>query len=139
MQSISLSRDITVADRGGYSEGRVEFRIGIGNGDGFDILDAREVQRVLGRIENLGAFAKLDVSFHLSYKITDGMAHRVRGDDYLLRLVFQDGRVELLVHHLKGIRRIESRELLELLIGRLNMELGRMRFEPVELESVSST
>ena len=137
--SSHLPRDITVADRGGYSDGRVAFRIGIGNGDGFDILDGREEQRILSRIENSGPFNILDVSFHLDYTIRDGKPHKVRSDQYLVRLVFQSGRVELLVHHLKGIRRIDSVELLRLLIEKLNLELSNMRFPIIALEMVDST
>ncbi len=133
------SREITVADRDGYLKGQLVFRLGIGNGDGFDILDSKEEERVLHRIENRGPLNILDLAFQLHYSLTDGRRHRVHEDHYILRLVFQPGRVEVLVHHLKGVRRVEPDELIRLLIQELNVELTRDRYGQVELEAVDIT
>ena len=139
LQRTPKMREITVADREGYSEGRVVFKIGIGNGDGFDALDLKEGERILERIENGGPFGTIDLTFHLHYLIDDGLRHRVHEDHYVVRLVFQPARVEVLVHHLKGIRRIEPDELVRLLFSELNVELGRNGYGVLELESVEST
>src|SRR5215472_4757772 len=88
MRGLSIPVDISVADRNGYHPGRIGFRIGVGNGDGFDIFDARERERVLSRVENVGAFDMLDLKFLLRYGVDDDRPHRVRGDEYLVRLVF---------------------------------------------------
>jgi hypothetical protein len=133
------SREITVADRDGYLKGQLIFRLGIGNGDGFDILDTEEEKRVLHRIENRGPLNVLDLAFQLHYSLGDGRRHRVHEDHYILRLVFQPGRVEVLVHHLKGVRRVEPDELIRLIIQELNIVLTRDRYGQIELEAVDIT
>ena len=120
-------------------KGQIIFRLGIGNGDGFDILDSKEEERVLHRIENRGPFNILDLAFQLHYSVGDGKRHRVHADHYILRLVFQPGRVEVLVHHHKGVRRVEPDELIGLIIRELNVQLTRNRYSEVELESVDIT
>ena len=132
-------REITVADQDGYLKGQLVFGLGIGNGDGFDILDSKEEERVLHRIENRGAFSTLDLAIQLHYFVSDGRMHRVHADHYVLRLVFQPGRVEILVHHQKGVRRVEPDELIGLIIHDLNVELTRNRYGQVELEAVDIT
>src|SRR5437879_3294876 len=71
------SREITVADQDGYLKGQLIFRIGVGNGDGFDILDSKEEERVFHRIENRGPLSVLDLAFQLHYSINDSRRHRV--------------------------------------------------------------
>ena len=136
LQANPKSREITLADRDGYLRGQVAFRLGIGNGDGFDILDSEEEERVFHRIENRGPLNILDLAFYLHYSIGDGRRHRVHEDHYILRLVFQPGRVEVLVHHLKGVRRVEPDELIRLIIQELNVVLTRDRYSQILLESV---
>ena len=132
-------QEITVADQDGYLNGQLVFRFGIGNGDGFDVLDSREEERVLHRIENRGSFNTLDLAIQLHYSVSDGRQHRVHEDHYILRLVFQPGRVEVLVHHLKGVRRVEPDELIRLIIQELNVELAHDRYGQVELDAVDVT
>ena len=134
-----MSREITVADRDGYSEGSAAFKVGIGNGEAFDILDRKEEERVLSRIENEGWFANLDLVFHIHYSISDGRVHKVHRDEYIVRMVFQQQSVEVLVHHAKGVRRIESDELVKILVKALNSELSRLRFSAVEIAAITST
>jgi hypothetical protein len=134
-----ISKEITIANLDGYLQGKVAFKIGIGNWEGFDPLDSSGVERVLNRIENRGPFDTLDVVLHLHYGIGDGRVHKVHEDQYVTRLVFRPGRVELLVHHLKGMRRIDPHDLVGLLLRQLNTEMSRARLPEVELEKISST
>jgi hypothetical protein len=131
--------DITVADIPGYQSGGVVLKFGVGNKDGFDILDNREMERVIRRIEEKGTFRTLDLIFHLHYSVDDGKRHKVHQDQYLARLTFQPGRVELLLHHLKGVRRIAPDELVHLLLSTTNRELDRNKYPGLELESLTST
>ncbi len=139
LQKKAKSREITVADLEGYLEGRVAFKLGIGNGDGFDVFDSKEEDRLLKRIENHGPFSTLDLAFYLHYTIDDGKRHRVHEDHYMIRLTFQPGRVEILVHHVKGVRRMQPDELIRLVLEELNVELGRNRYPELELESLNTT
>ena len=133
------SREITLADRDGYLNGQLTFRLGIGNGDSFDTLDSKEEERVMNRIENRGPFNTLDLAFQLQYSVGDGRRHRVHEDHYVLRLVFQPGRAEVLVHHVKGVRRVEPDELVGIIIHELNVELTRDRYGQIELEAIDVT
>jgi hypothetical protein len=136
LQSTPKPREITVADRDGYLKGQLLFRLGVGNGDGFDVLDSKESDRVLDRIENRGPLNILDLAFQLHFSVDEDRLHRIHEDHYLLRLVFQPGRVEILAHHLKGVRRVEPDELIRLLIQELNVELTRNRYGQIELEAI---
>ena len=91
------------------------------------------------RLENRGSFNTIDLTFQLHYSVSDAKKHRVHEDHYILRLVFQPGRVEVLAHHLKGVRRVEPDELIRLIIQQLNVELIRDRYSQVELEAVDMT
>ena len=130
------SQDITVADRNGYLRGIVTFRLGVGNGDGFDVLDSEEEERVLHRIENRGPLNILDLAFQLHYSVSGRKGHRVHEDYYILRLVFHPGMVEVLVHHLKGVKRIEPDELIRIIVQELNVELACNRYGAIVLESI---
>jgi hypothetical protein len=130
--------EISVADIPGYQSGGVAFKFGVGNKDGFDILDDKEVKRVIQRIEEKGTFGILDLVFHLHYYVDDDKRHKVHQDQYIARLTFQPGRVELLFHHLKGVRRIAPDELVRILLSAINHELDRDKYPELELESLTS-
>ncbi len=134
-----LAREITVANLDGYTKGKAVFKIGVGNGEGFDILDSGEVERILALLERRGPFEVLDVAFHIHYSIADDRNHKIHEDHYIARLAFQAGRVEVLIHHLKGMRRIDSAELVGILLLNLNRELGRRGLPDAELDEISST
>ena len=110
-------------------------KIGIGNGEGFDILDSREEQRLLGRLENYAPFNSLDLAFNLRYTIDDGRNHKLHQDHYVMRLVFQRGMLEVLVHHVKGIRRIGPEELVRLVVEKLNGELDRENLSKLDSDA----
>ena len=142
LQSLTLKKspvEISVADLPGYKSGEVTFKVGVGNREGFDILDDREAKRLIQRIEERGTFRALDLFFQLHYSIDDGRRHKVHQDQYMVRLAFQHGRVELLLHHLKGVRRVSPDEMVRLFLSVTNHELSRQKYSEVELESLTST
>lgn len=133
------SREISVADWDGYLKAQMVFRLGIGNGDGFNVLDSVGEERVLHRIENHGPLSTLDLVFQIHYSVSDGRRHRVHEDHYVVRLVFRPERVEFLVHHLKGVRRVDPDELIRIIVQELNVELVHNRYGEIELEAVDVT
>jgi hypothetical protein len=137
LRTSSVPQKVSVADHEGYKKGRLDFNIGVGDGDAFDILDSREMDRVIGRIENQGPFSIIDLSFRLHYVIDDGRKHRIHEDHYLMRLVFRPGQFELLVHHVKGLRRVDSAELVTITIRKVNAELSRETLPRLRLAPVS--
>ncbi len=130
--------ELSLSDHPGYLDGTVDFKVGVGNRDGFDILDAREEDRVLRRILAQGVFPTLDFSLDLHYRVRATGRHRVARDRYLIRLSFQPGGVELLVHHLKGLRRVQPNELVHLLVSIMNAELAKKGYGDVELEAMQT-
>jgi hypothetical protein len=134
LQESIRTMELSLSDLPGYLDGTVGFRVGVGNHDGFDILDAHEEDRVLRRIIAQGVFPALDFSIDLHYKVQAAGRHRVARDRYLVRLSFQTGRAELLVHHLKGLKRVEPSELAQFLVSITNAELVKKGYGEVELE-----
>jgi hypothetical protein len=126
--------ELSLSDIAGYLDGTVRFRIGVGSNDGFDILDANEEDRVLRRILSHGVFQTLDLSFDLQYKVKSSRKHRVAHDRYLARLTFQTGRAELLVHHLKGLKRVDPGEMVRLLLEITNAELLSKGYGEIAME-----
>ena len=94
-------------------------------------------ERVLRRIVERGPFQTLDFALDLHYKTTGGR-HRVRNDRYLTRASFQLGRVELLIHHLKGLRRVQPDELVQFLLAHVNAELAEKGYSEIEMEAVEA-
>src|SRR5437867_6180832 len=132
LQESRRSLELSLSDHPGYLDGSVGFRVGVGNQDGFDILNAKEEERVLRRIEERGAFPQLDFSLDLHYKAEGDRKHRVQRDRYLTRMTFREDRLELLVHHLKGLRRIQPDELIHFLLSLVNTELAKKGHMEVE-------
>ena len=130
--------ELSLSDQKGYLDGTVGFRIGVGNREGFDILDANEEDRVLRRILSKGVFSELDFSLDLHYKVRASTRHRVARDRYLARLSFRPGRAELLVHHLKGLRRVDPNELVQFFVRTINAELDKKGYGGVELEDLKT-
>ena len=133
LHASSRSMELTVADRNGYEKGRLDLKIGIGNGERCDILDSREEQRLLSRVENHAPFNTIDLVFYLHYTIDGGGNHKLHQDNYVMRLVFQTGMFEILVHHVKGIRRVDPEELMKLVLEELNDELDRENLSKLDL------
>lgn len=131
--------DLTIADLPGYQSGEIKFKFGVGNKDGFDILDDKEAERVVRRIEEKGPFSTLDLAFHLHYSTSVSKKHKVHQDQYMARLAFQSGRVEILLYHLRGVRRTSPDELVRLLLSTTNRELTRNKYSNLELESLSGS
>jgi hypothetical protein len=137
LQHSSTSIELSIADHPGSLRGIVGFKAGIGNGEGFDILDRNEEERVLRRIVERGPFQTLDFALDLHYRTTGG-THRVRIDRYLTRVSFQPGRVELLIHHLKGLKRVQPDELVQFLLALVNTELAEKGHSKIEMETVEA-
>ena len=131
--------ELSLADHTGYLNGQATFKIGIGNGKVLDTLDAGEEDRVLRKTQNQGALPVLDVAVNIQYAVEGGKRHSVRGDRYIARMLFQQERLELLLHHWKGVRRVQPDELVRLLVSAVNTELRREKSPGLELEELRTT
>ena len=113
--------------------------MGIGNQTVFDLLDGREEDRVLRRIKEQDPFPVLDLALNIHYTVEDRKRHSARGDGYIVRFSFQPGNLELLIHHLRGIKRTAPDELVRLLVEMVNLQLGRKGRSELRLSSLIST
>ncbi len=139
VQKTARPMEVSVADRDGYTSGTVNFKIGVGNELGFNNLDGKMGERLLRRMEKRGPFQTLDIALHVNYGISDGRRHNPRGDRYIARLQFRPGSVELLLHHLKGLRRVQPDELVHFLVSIANTELAKGQYPGVEIETLVTT
>jgi len=130
--------EVSLSDRKGYLEGTVGFKVGIGNDSGFDILDSAVEDKVLRKIIAQGPLPILDFGIDMRYRIQSPTRHRVAIDRYLTRFTFGTGKLELLVHHLQGLRRLEPGDLVQLLLSAVNNELASRGYQPMELEESMS-
>ena len=138
LRSSSMPFELSISSKDRYQTGKLRFEVGIGNGEGFDILDASEVRRLMGRIENRGAFPVIDLALKARFAIDDNRIHRIHKDHYVIRFVFQPGRFEMLIHHLKGLRRVDPTEVVELILKVLNVELVKEGLPRLAVASVNS-
>ncbi len=139
LANLRLPIELSRSDHDGYVGGLVDFKLGVGNVEAFDIFDEAEEDRLLRRIERRGAFPSLDLSFKLHYSINDGKKHTVPDDRFLARLLFRPGRMEVYVNHHKGIRRVQPEELIALLIEEVDTSLEGMRYPRLHPEDHSRT
>lgn len=139
LRSSSIPLELSVSDTNGYQKGKMRFEIGVGNGEAFDILDLNEERRLMSRIENSGPFSTLDLALQVHFTIEDSHIHKIRKDHYVVRLVFQPGRLEMLVHHVRGLRRLDPAGVVELIRQGLNAELVREGLPRLEIVSLGST
>ena len=130
---------VSLADHEGYFDGEAGFKVGIGNDAVFDLLDSAREERVLRRIEEQGPFPVLDLSVNIHYAVKTGKRHSARGDRYIARLVFQPESLELLLHHLKGVKRIGPDELIELLFASINTQLRQQQYPDLRIQSLTTT
>ncbi len=139
VQETARPIEVSVADHAGYTMGTINFRVGVSNELGFNILDIKMGERLLRRIEERGPFRTLDIALHVEYGISDGKRHNLRGDRYIARLQFRPGSVEILLHHLKGLRRVQPDELVRFLVSIANSELAKGQYPGVEIETLVTT
>ena len=130
---------LSLADHDGYFDGEASFKVGIGNETFFDLLDPRQEERVLQRIEQQGPFPVLDLSVSIHYAVKGGKRHNVRGDRYIARLLFQPEGLEFLLHHLKGIKRIAPDQLIELFLASVNTQLRRQKQPELRIRNLTTT
>ena len=136
MSMLSLPLELSISDHDGYYQGTVSFGIGVGNAEAFDVFDDKEQERLLQRIENKGPFPTLDLAFNARYAVTDKKRHTAREDRFLARLLFRSDRMEMYVHHLRGMRRIEPEEIITILIGQIDAELQKLGYPRLRKENV---
>jgi len=136
---LSLPIELSISDHDGYYPGTVSFKLGVGNAEAFDVFDYKEQERLLQRIEKKGPFPTLDLAFNLRYAVTDEKRHTAREDRFLARLLFRSDRMDVYIHHLRGMRRIGPEEIITMLIRQIDIELQKLGYPSLQKENVQKS
>jgi hypothetical protein len=138
MSMLNVPMELSISNHDGYYHGTVSFKLGVGNDDAFDVFDEKEHERLLQRIENKGPFPTLDLSFNARYSVTNEEQHTAREDRFLARLLFRSDRMDMYVHHLRGMRRIEPEEIITMLIEQIDIQIEKLGYPRLRKENVSA-
>ena len=111
---------------------RVELDVGIADGLAFDYLNKENFKRCLNEISK-NALPALDLFIVVRYYVPDGAKRKpLKFDYFLVRILFREQEVEMLVHHERGPRHLAVEELIEFHFNRINRELKAQGMNPLE-------
>jgi len=112
----------------------VGFEFGVAEGFDFNFLDNKELDQCL-RIVAEKELQTLDFFFVVRYHIIREDSKRVplKFDYYVLRFIFQESGLELLIRHERGTQRATLDDLTDFIAKRINTELSRLQLTPLIL------
>ncbi len=114
----------------------VKMDVGIADGLTFNYFDLKCLKHCLREISN-NVLPTLDLFFVVRYYIISGVNRRpLKFDYYILRFLFKENAVELLVYHDKGPRHLAVEELVKFLFNSINHELRSKQMSPLSLVSI---
>jgi hypothetical protein len=110
----------------------VSFEFGVADGFNFNFLNQDELTRCLKTVDE-NELLTLDFFFAIRYHIVKDDHKRVplKFDYHLLRLVFQEGGMEIQICHEKGTQRVPMDDLTIFLIERINVALSQKKLMPL--------
>jgi len=127
--------EVTVFPPSGH---RVNFELGVADGNTFSFLDSQEAARVQGAVA-VGPLPVLDFLCVACYRPPGrGGRGAPRFDYYLLRFAFQEAAVELRVFHERGPRHVSPGDLILFVERRVNEALLRNRLRPLTPEHLEA-
>lgn len=128
---------ISVADHPGTHQGEYSFQIGVADGSFFDYLNGREVKKLYDVLRSDKVFPALDFLIIVTYHyFREGRRVPLRFDRHLLRFIFYGNQMELLLFHMRGIRRMPLDELLGRVINKISQEVKRRRLKALRVGRV---
>jgi hypothetical protein len=111
---------------------RVNFEIGIADGDDFCLLDGETKLRLLATLRKR-SFERLDFLFVARYrKMSSELGGRMRFDYYILRVLFNEKLVQLDVAHKKGVRHTSPDDIVNLITDKVNRVYTRKILKIIE-------
>ena len=118
-------------------ECEVSFEIGVAENFNFTFLDNKELERLHRHITERN-FPTLDLLCVVRYHVTTNGRKRVplKFDYHLLRFLFQEQSLEILVCHERGTQRIPVEDLIRFVTKRINEGLSQNRLERLTLRSL---
>jgi len=117
---------------------RVELEVGVADGLTFDYFDKESLKRCLDAISK-NALPVLDLFFVVRYYVHDGAKRKpLKFDYYIVRFLFREDEVEMLVHHERGPRHLAVEELIKFHLNRINRELKAKKMSPLKIISIQT-
>ena len=130
-------RILSVADMEGEVKGRMGFEIGIGEGNYFLYLDEETVADLTALLESQRRPRPLDFLLILTYYYKkDGKNMPLKFDYHQLRFLFGQNFFDVILHHVKGTRRVPLDELLMMLFNRYDQKLQRHRLGSAKIQQI---
>ena len=115
---------------------RVEMEAGVADGLTFSSLDRNVLSQCLSAVSESG-FKMLDFFLVVRYYRVEAAAKMpLKFDYYIMRFIFREEEVEMLVHHERGTRRLAVKELMAFQIHRINRELKATGNAPLKMIGV---
>ncbi len=117
------------------TKGVMGFEIGIADGIFFDNLDEETARGATEYFSLKSGYRILDFLVVTTYRYSrEGRVLPLKFDHHLLRFFFNSGKIEVLLHHLQGTRRLPLDELLKIIFDELRRivrreSLGKMKVE----------
>ncbi|MCS7119860.1 MAG: hypothetical protein RMJ07_04965 [Nitrososphaerota archaeon] len=107
----------------------VEF--GVADEITFEYIDREVLNRCLEAIEKEEVRVLDFLCIVRYYNLRGGKRLPLRFDYYIVRFVFEDREMQILVYHERGTRRLAIEDLLEFVVQAVNVELERMEMKPL--------
>ncbi|MBS7657273.1 hypothetical protein KEJ33_05050 [Candidatus Bathyarchaeota archaeon] len=114
----------------------VKMDVGVADGITFNYFDLECLKCCLKEVSN-NALHTLDLFFIIRYYLINGAKSRpLKFDYYIIRFLFRENTVELLVYHDKGPRHLAVEEMIKFLFNKINHELQSKQMSPLILVSI---
>jgi hypothetical protein len=111
---------------------RVELDVGVADGLAFDYFNEESLERCLNVISKT-ALPVLDLLFVVRYYVSDGTKQKpLKFDYYIVRFLFGENEIEVLVHHERGPRHLAVEELIKFNYNRINRSLKASKMTPLK-------
>jgi len=133
---LRLDTSISLADREGYFDGEITFKVGVANEQYFCYLDNYQERLVSEFLTKQGTLPILDFLVVARYLLKDQERHPIRTDSYLVRLITSEFQMEVYLSHEKGIRRLNPDELITMIAKELNRQLKTGYGANLKIESL---
>lgn len=120
-------------------QGVMGFEIGIADGIFFDNLDEETASGVTGYFSLKSGYRILDFLVITTYRYSrEGRILPLKFDHHLLRFFFNAGKIEVLLHHSQGTRRLPLDELLQKIFDELRRIARRERLGKIKVEATKT-
>jgi len=115
----------------------LNLEFGVANADTFNFLDREELKKLENALKQQ-AFSILDFFLAARYHVTEpaGKRRSLKFDYHMLRMLFYEKNLELLVYHERGTQRIQLEDLVLFLKNQIDKQLSEKLQKPLILKRV---